>query len=183
MKLVGGAIVSRYARSLFAAALEKQALDAVRRDLWSLHDLWREQPELRLLLSNPGVSRKKVKAIFNSLEDKLAVSDVMRRFVDLILEKDRLDILEDIQPVFEKLLLAHEGKVEVTVTTAIPVNEPLQKQIETHLRQSSGREPVISWQQDAQILGGVVIEWPDRVFDGSLARKIQNMKLQMAGNV
>ena len=183
MKIGLGTIVSRYARALFAAAVETKQIDAVRRDLKSLHELWQEQPELKLLLMNPGLSRKKVKAILNSLEDKLAVSDVMRRFVDLVLEKDRLNILDDIQPVFEKLLLAHEGKIEVRVTTAVPVDEPLQKQIETHLRKSSGKEPMVSWQQNPALLGGLVIEWPDHVFDGSLSRKIQNMQVELAGRV
>ena len=181
MRLGGGAIVSRYARSLFGAALEKKALDAVRRDLQSLHDLWQEQPELKLLLANPGLSRKKVKAILNSLEDKLSVSDITRRFVDLILEKDRLEILSDIQPVFEKLLLEHEGKVEVTVTTAVPVNDSLQTRIESHLKEKSGRDPIVTWQQNPQLLGGLVIEWPDYVFDGSLARKLDNMREHLAG--
>jgi F-type H+-transporting ATPase subunit delta len=178
-----GALVSRYARSLFGAAQERQSLDAVRRDLQALHQLWDEHPELKALLLNPGLSRKKVRAILTSVAEKLQLNAVSRAFIDVLLDKDRLDILPAIQPRFERLMLDHEGKIEVKVTTAVPVSDQLQMQIELHLKSKSGKDPVVEWRQNPALIGGVVIEWPDHVFDGSLARKIENMKAQLAGNV
>jgi F-type H+-transporting ATPase subunit delta len=124
-----------------------------------------------------------VRAILTALAEKLQLNEISRAFIDVLLDKDRLDILPAIQPRFERLMLEYEGKIEVTVTTAVPVNDLLQIQIEQHLKSKSGKDPVVEWRQNPAIIGGVVIEWPDHVFDGSLARKVENMKAQLAGNV
>jgi len=178
-----GALVSRYARSLFAAAAERKALDAVREDLRAIHRLWKEQPELRSLLLNPGLSRMKVRAILTSLAERLGLHAVSRAFIDVLLDKDRLELLAGVQPVYERLILDHEGKIEVKVTTAVVITENLRQQIAQHLRKKSGKDPVVEWRQDPRIIGGIVVEWPDHVFDGSLARKIQNLQVQLAGTV
>ncbi len=183
MKLGFGTIVSRYARALFLAAVKLDVLEDVRRDLLSLHDLWIEQPEVRVLLLNPGLSQAKVQAILDALSDRFQFTEATRRFIHLLLEKDRLQILADVQPVFEKLVFEKEGRIKVKVTTAVPVDGHLQDRIISHLKTKSGREPVVAWQHDPNLLGGLVIEWPDRVYDASLARKLQNMSAQLAGTI
>jgi F-type H+-transporting ATPase subunit delta len=180
---VGATLVHRYARSLFGAARDGQLLGPVRKDLAALHDLWLEQGELKALLMNPGLSRKKVRAILEALATRMEVCDMTRAFIALLLEKDRLEILADTQPEFEKLVREYEGKIEVRVTTAVPADESLQRHIMAHLKEKSGKDPIVQWHQDSGILGGLVIEWPDRVFDGSLARKVDNMKERLAGQV
>ena len=183
MRLGSGTIVSRYARALFFAAVQLDMLEAVRRDLQSLHELSSEQPEGRVLLLNPGLSRAKVQAILDALSSKLQFTEATRRFIHLLLEKKRLQILGDLQPVFEKLVFEKEGRIQVKVTTAVPVSGHVQDRIISHLKSKSGREPVVDWQHDPNLLGGLVIEWPDRVYDASLARKLQNMSAQLAGTI
>lgn len=180
MKGAAGALVTRYARSLFAAARERGALNEVRRDTQAFYELWAEQPELKALLLNPGLSCKKLRNILTAIADKLALNQISRAFIDVLLDKDRLEILADVHPVFERLMFVHEGKIAVKVTTAIPLSGGLQQQIEQHLKRHSGKDPVVEWRENPAIIGGVVVEWPDRIYDGSLARKIQNMKLQLA---
>jgi F-type H+-transporting ATPase subunit delta len=181
VKLGEGTIVRRYARALFAGAVKRGAVDDVRRDLQSLNELWADQPELKVMLLNPGLSQAKVQAILNALAEKLQLGDVSRRFVSVLLEKDRLEILPQIQPVFEQLVFEQEGWISVTVTTAVTVDSSLQARIVSHLKQKSGREPVVAWRQDPELLGGLVIQWPDHVYDASLARKLLNMTAQLSG--
>ncbi len=183
MSRVPGALISRYARSLFAAARDRKCLDAVRSDLRALDELWKENPELKALLVNPGLSRKKVRAILEAISGRLRLNEISRAFIDVILDKDRLDLLSEVQPVFERLVFEYEGKIAVKVTTAVPVDGEVQRQIQEHLKRKSGKDPVVEWRENPAILGGLVIEWPDHVFDGSLARKVENLKNQLSGNV
>jgi F0F1-type ATP synthase delta subunit len=52
--------------------------------------------------------------------------------------------------------------------------------ITDHLARRSGKLPLVEWMCNPAILGGVIVHWPDRVFDGSLIRKLANLKMTLA---
>lgn len=180
MKHAPGALVTRYAKALFEAAVKAQALPQVRSDLDAISAAWREHPELAMLVVNPGLTREKVQAILMALADRIQAHVLTRNFICLLLDKQRIDILSGVGEHFEKLWRDHEGQIELSVITAVPVSEPLQKTIFEHLAKQSGKQPLITWKQDPDILGGIVVQWPDRIFDGSLARKLDNLKNHLA---
>ena len=180
MRKVPAALVSRYARSLFQAALDANALEAVHADLAAVTAVWREQREFALLVMNPRLSREKVRALLDALADKTAAHDLTRRFLHLLIEKDRLEILSDVGSHFDRLWRDHRDEIEVTVTTALSVSDETKARIREHLAARSGKIPLVRWRHDDAILGGLIVEWPDRVFDGSLARKLQNLAAYLA---
>jgi ATP synthase F1 delta subunit len=175
VRKVAAALVSRYARSLFQAALEADALEAVHADLSAVTAVWREQREFALLVMNPRLSREKVRALLDALADRVNAHNLTRRFLRLLIEKERLEILSGVGSHFDRLWRDHQGEIEVTVTTALPVSEETQARVRDHLAARSGKTPLVTWRQDDAILGGLVVEWPDRIFDGSLSRKLQNL--------
>jgi F-type H+-transporting ATPase subunit delta len=180
VKRVSAALVSRYARSLFQAADEANALEAVHADLSAITAVWREQREFALLVMNPRLSRERVHSLLDALADRIEAHHLTRRFLQLLIEKERLEILSDVGAHFDRLWRDHQGEIEVTVTTALPVSEETQGRVRDHLAARSGQTPLITWRQNEAILGGLIVEWPDRVFDGSLARKLQNLAAYLA---
>ncbi len=180
MRQVSRALVSRYAHALFFAARDLKVLDAVRADIDALSAAMRDYPELSLLLANPRLPREKVRGILRSLADKVHAADLSRNFLNLLVDKDRLAILNDLGDTFDRLWRDAHGEIDVRVDTAVPVSDELRSVIHAHLKDRSGRQPQIQWNTDPALLGGIVIVWPDRVFDASLARKLENLKAQMA---
>jgi F-type H+-transporting ATPase subunit delta len=174
------ALVTRYAKALFEVAVETGVLENVRSDLRSVSETWQGDPELALLLMNPALSRDKVSSILDAVADRLQAAQLTRHFLHLLLDKKRLDILGDVSSRFEDLWLIHEGRIEVTVTTAVPVSESLQTRIHDVLAEKSGKKPLITWMQKPGLLGGIVVEWPGKIFDGSLARKLENLRESLA---
>lgn len=180
MRKVAAALVSRYARSLFQAALEADALEAVHADLSAVTAVWREQREFALLVMNPRLSRAKVRALLDALADRVGAHHLTRRFLHLLIEKERLEILSGVGSHFDRLWRDQQGEIEVTVTTALPVSDDMKARLRDHLAKRSGKTPLVTWRQDEAILGGLVVEWPDRIFDGSLSRKLQNLAAYLA---
>jgi F-type H+-transporting ATPase subunit delta len=180
VRKVSAALVSRYARSLFHAALDANALEAVHADLSAVTAVWHEQREFALLVMNPRLSREKVRALLDALADRLQAHPLSRRFLYLLIEKKRLEILSDVGLHFDRLWRDRQGEIEVTVTTALPVSDDLKTRVRDHLARRSGQTPLITWRQDEAILGGLIVAWPDRVFDGSLSRKLQNLTAHLA---
>lgn len=180
MKGVPESLIRRYVRSLFSAAYDLGVLERVREDLQQLQNVWDGNPELAAFLVNPGLSRRQVRGILTSISDRVNLNKVTRQFVNLLMTKDRVEILPAVGPVFEELWRKNKGIVEVRVITATEIGETLRGTIENHLREQSGLSPRIRWERDPAILGGLVVHWPDRVFDGSLARKLTGMREYMA---
>jgi F-type H+-transporting ATPase subunit delta len=183
VKRAPGALVSRYAKALFEAALDAHVLPEVRADMDAISSAWRAYPEFALLVMNPRLTRAKVDALLMSLADRVKAQDLTRRYLKLLLDHDRLTILGDVSEHFNKLWRVHEGEVELAVTTAVPLSDTLKQAVQSQLAETSGKKPLITWNHDPRLLGGIVVEWPDRVFDGSLARKLENLKQHLAQSV
>jgi F-type H+-transporting ATPase subunit delta len=177
------AIVSRYARALFAIAKQQNVLAAVRSDLQSLVETWQAYPELVQLIGNPGLGQARVSVILDTLCTKINAHALTRSFMHVLLTNDRLMIVLEVHDYFDKLWSEDQGEIDVAVTTAVPVSDALKQDITAHLAKSSGKKPSVTWDHDPNLLGGIIVRWPDRVFDGSLARKLDNLKTRMAESV
>ena len=179
MKKVFGALPTRYARSLFLAAKEGNVVNEVEQNLQTLEATLTEYGELAALLLNPGLSAAKKRGILNSLSSKLNFHPVTRKFIELLEDKGRLELLSTIPLYYHRLYLDDAGQVEVTVTTAVAADETTQQKIQSYLKAQSGKEPLITWQQNKEILGGLIVDWPDRVYDASLSRKLRELEKRM----
>ena len=176
MRHAPGSLVNRYAGALFSVALDQDRLGKVREDLENICETWRTNPELALMLTNPSLTHDKVKAFLTALAERLKVAELTRNFLKVLMEKDRLIVLYDVSERFNQLWRDHEGEVELNVVTAIPLSERMQTEVHDALAAQSGKKPLITWVHEPSLLGGIVVQWPDRIFDGSLARKLANMK-------
>jgi len=180
VRRVSDALVRRYAKALFGAAAKADALAEVQADLSAITAAWREHPEFAQLALNPRLSPERTKALLHALADRAHAQPLTRHFLDLLLEKRRLEILQELRPHFDRLWRQRRGEVDVRVTTAVPIGESLRQTIVAHLKQRSGKTPLVTWSEDPRLIGGLVVEWPDRVFDGSLARKLDKLRESLA---
>jgi F-type H+-transporting ATPase subunit delta len=183
LKRILGALPTRYARALFQAARHGNVLSEVENDLRALGETLTENGEFTALMMNPGLTDQEVRAILNSLSSKLNLHPVTRQFIDLLLEKRRLDLISTIPLYFHRLFLDDQGEVEVRVTSAIDLDDGTKARIHTHLERKSGKKPQIGWETRPEILGGLIIEWPDSIHDGSLARKLSVLEERMIASV
>jgi len=183
LKSFDSALALRYARSLFQASLKVKCATEVEHDLQALATIYRENRELPVLLASPSIGNAKRRAILFAIGDKVGFCEMTRRFIDVLLEKSRLEVLPAIPERFHRLYREHEGEVEVTVQTAVPVSDPMKQQIADSIAKKSGKKPVVTYQVNPAIIGGIVIQYPDHILDGSLARKVQELGKRMSAAV
>ena len=183
MKKLFGPLPTRYARALFKAACAGDVVQEVEQDLLGIEGALSEHGEFAAFLLNPGLSDEKRRGLLESLASRLNCHPVTRRFLDLLLDKRRLELLTAIPAYYHRLFMEHQGEVEVTVTTAIDPSDSLRERIHDHLRDRSGTNPRITWRTDAAILGGLVVEWPDKIMDSSLSRRLSELKESMVAAV
>lgn len=179
MKGFVGAMPTRYARSLFQAAIKANCAADVERDLTAIDAVFKENRELPLLLGNPSLGNAKRRSILHSIGAKLGVCEMTKRFIDLLIEKGRLEILELIPGRYHELWRTHQGEVEVTVQTAVAVSDSVKQTITQSIATRSGKKPIVTFKVNPALIGGVVVEYPDHVLDGSLARKVSELQKRL----
>ncbi len=172
-------IASRYAKSLLDLAVEQKKLDRILKDVESLKEATDNQ-DFHLLLKSPIISKGKKADVFKALFAE-RFDEMSMRFIHLILNKGRESYIPDIAKEFIEQYRTMNSISIVKVTTATPLSETALEQIKTKLLASSetGKNVEIVTKVNPDILGGFVIEINDKLYDDSVAHKLEKLRKEL----
>lgn len=167
----------RYAQAVFELALERDkadsSLDAWIRDLKAVSQA-ASDPGFKVFLEHAKIPlTRKVKAIKEVLPD---ISPTARNLVAVVVSKGLTERLPRIEQEFVQLVDKHRGIERVSVTSAIPLDDQEKQRISKFVEELTGKKVVLDAQVDASILGGLLIKVGDRVMDGSVRSKLDNLR-------
>jgi len=171
-------IARRYAKGLLDAVIEVApgTEPAVAEELAALVAAIESHDGLRLLVINPAIAASEKQAIIGKIAEALGASASVRRFVDLLAEKKRLDHLPLIAEVYGTLVDEYLGVITADITTSIPLNPGQIAQLENSLREATGGDVRITRHTDPELLGGVVTRIGDVVYDGSVKGHLERIR-------
>lgn len=170
------AAARRYARALFAIARESDAVDAVRGELAAMHDLFREERELRNALFRPLHPAKERRAVLAAVCQRVGVSDTVRRFLVYLIDQRRLVDFEGIRTHYGQLADAAAGLVQAEVVAAGPLGEVQQERLKSALAARTGHQVELSVRVDPDLIAGAVARVGNLVFDGSLRTQLAQLR-------
>jgi len=175
-------IASRYAKSLLDLARESNNLDAVYSDMTSLQEAVKNR-DLYLMLKSPIINAKKktdiVQKIFGESFDKMS-----NGFLNIIISKGRESYLPEIAREFIVQYNEFKSISTAVLTSATPLSEASLNSIKAKLLASNitNESVEIETKVDPNILGGFIIEIGDKLYDASVAHKLETLKKQFTGN-
>lgn len=175
-------IAARYAKSLLDLAQERNITPSILEDMNAFKKM-AENRDLQLLLKSPIVNTLKKQEVFNALfNDKL--SKVTNDFFSIALRKGRESYLVDIADSFIELHKELQGISDIKLTTATALSDEALAKIKAELLKStSTRQSVdITTTIDESIIGGFIIEIGDKLYDDSVAHKLEALKKSFATN-
>jgi F-type H+-transporting ATPase subunit delta len=177
--VITGSIARRYAKALLEIGIQQNTFDALGKELERAADTLRASPELRNALENPVFSLEKRKLIMDELSRRLALSKTVRNFIMLLLDKGRIARLPDISRFYRALVDEHAGRVRATVTSARPLDPMLETRLKTALEKSSGKVVIFEKKEDPTILGGLITQLGDTLYDGSVRTQLQELREEL----
>lgn len=177
--MIVGSLARRYAKALLEIGIQQHSFDATGKELDRAADTLRSSPELRNALENPVFSLEKRKLIMDELARRLALSKTVRNFIMLLLDKGRIAALPDIARVYRALVDEHAGRVRATVTSARPLDPMLETRLKTALEKSSGKVVLFDKREDPTILGGLITQLGDTLYDGSVRTQLQELREEL----
>jgi F-type H+-transporting ATPase subunit delta len=97
-------------------------------------------------------------------------------------DRRREIILQDVFAEYKRLVNEQKGIVEAIVTTAFPLTATDRKKLIAAFEPIVGKKLDITEKVDSDILGGVIVQVGDRLYDGSLRTKLARFKERLSGN-
>jgi F-type H+-transporting ATPase subunit delta len=177
--MVTGSLARRYAKALLDIGIQQQTYDALGKELDRTAATLTSSPELRHALENPVFPMEKRRLVLEELARRLGLSKVVRNFVMLLLDKGRIGALPDIARAHRTLVDEHAGRVRATVTSARPLDPALEQRLKTALERQSGKVVILEKKEDPSILGGVVTQLGDVLYDGSVRTQLQQLREEL----
>jgi F-type H+-transporting ATPase subunit O len=170
-------VEGRYAHALFSAASQKNAIEAVEKELTDFQRLADEKRELVDFIENPVLSKdRKLSALTDILKSRKA-SDLTINLFGALTENNRLSRAMGVIKAYCTIMSAYRGEVPCTVTSAKPLDAKTQKELETVLKGFLEPKQVLKLdtKTDSSIIGGMVVEVGDKYIDMSTATKVKKI--------
>ena len=101
------------------------------------------------------------------------------RFLQAVVRRGRQGLIGEIAQEYQALLDLELNRVHAGVVLAAEPDDGLERQIAERLASVLGKEVRAHFRADPGILGGVIVRVGDRVFDGSLKRKLTVLRRRM----
>ncbi len=173
-------IATRYAKSLVDLAKEQNKLDRVKTDIDSFLKAT-ENRDFEVMLKSPIIPPDKKKQVFSALF-KDDFDEMTMAFIDIVVRKNRSEHLEGIANSFVKQYEQLNKVSTITLTTATKLTEDAIKQIENKFLESSDTSEKLNIvsKVNPDLIGGFVVEFDDKLYDASVAHKLEKLKKEFA---
>lgn len=165
----------RYARALYEEAERQGRTEAVDEDVDMLRQSLEQTHEFARLVESPVIPQNKKKDVFRALLDE-RVDPLTLRFLLLLVEKDRETLLSSLLNTYQDLRDEQRGIVEVQARVPAPLNDDERARLTDRLEAMTGKKIRLQVEERPDLIGGLVIRIGDRVYDGSVRQKLDNLR-------
>ena len=172
------AAARRYARAVFELAQQDDSVEQWSRRLESVRDLFTD-PDVAGVLSNPTIPSERRQALVASPD---LFDGEGTNFARLLIESGRVGEAADIAAEFQRFADEAAGRVRATVTTAIELETADRERVARQLSKRLDRDVRLSVVVDPRILGGMKLQYGDRVVDASVATRLEQLRRRLAAS-
>jgi F-type H+-transporting ATPase subunit delta len=178
--VAGESLIQGYAEALFRVVQAEGELDRVEDELYRFGKLLESNHELKQVLSDPGLDKHQRGKILDELLAE-RVSPHTLGLLEFVVEQGRGRQLPEILNRLSSLAAEARQAVIAEVRTAIPLDDTQRKQLAEALSKATGKKVEIKATVDPSVIGGVYAKVGDTVIDGTVKRRLQQLKEQVRG--
>jgi F-type H+-transporting ATPase subunit delta len=168
-----------YAEALFAAAQSSKADAAVwLSQVQCVADIVSNEA-VHEAMTNPKLSDSERQAVLFEIAERYVsqpLVDAVRNLLAMVIENDRLEVLNHIAFQFEALKDESEGIAQATIVSAFPMTDEQIKQLIMTIEPKFGLKLKPHVQVDAELIGGVRVTVGDHVLDTSVQAQLTHMR-------
>jgi len=171
-------VARRYAAALFEQAQKTNTVATAAEEMTLAAETVAQTGALRALLGQPLVTEERKKlALRNAFGDR--VSPAVLAFLDLLVDKRRINLLPEVQREFARRVLEYRNIARAQAVTAVPLTPEETIALERSLEARTGKDILLETAVDPSVLGGVLVRIGDTVLDGTVRGNLERLREQL----
>jgi len=173
-------IARNYAQALFEAGERSGETERFAGLMEAVAGAIEADERIRVALDSPRVPKTVKQRILGQALSRRAPEGFIR-FLGAVVRRGRQGIVSAINQEYHALLDIKLNRAHAGVILARKPDKRLLDAIQRGLSAATAKEVIPHLREDPRILGGIVVRIGDRVMDGSLRRKMAQLRKQMLG--
>jgi F-type H+-transporting ATPase subunit delta len=177
----GSAVAQNYAEALFELATRSGQLEQYGRLIEAAAVALESSPEAQSILVSPKVSKALKSDLIGKAVSKAGAPPEFVRYLQAVVKRGRQMMFGAIATSYHELVDRKLNRVRASVIVARQPDQALEKAIAASLARVLEKEVVTRFSVDPEILGGTIVRVGDRIYDGSVRRRLVRLKRQLIG--
>ena len=164
-----------YSRAMLDLAEAEGQGEALLDELRQLTELIAEREDFHRFMVSPLVDvSEREKFLEKNLRGR--ASDLLVNALQVINQHGRLPLLETIAETYRAEIQERHGRVDVRVTTAVPLGDEVRRQLTGAIEKMTQRTASLEESVDPALIGGLVVRIGDRKIDTSVATELRKLR-------
>ena len=168
-------VEKRYAQALLNCSKSNNDNEMFEQGLNAMASLFSSNMQFKKILLDPRIGNDVklniIKEIFPEHQNKVLMS-----FVNLLLDKNRINIIDGISDEYSKLNCVLNNELNMKIISASTLNEEEISTLTTKYKNMYGADKVkYSLEVDKELLGGIKVIIGNKIYDGSLKTQLRRM--------
>lgn len=164
-----------YGGALYDLAREEQLETVILHDLLGIAEVLKSEPDYLRLLCTPSIAKDERRGLLDEAW-RGRIHLYTLNFLKLLCDNGTLRELSGCTEEFRRRYNAAHGILEVRAVTAVALAPALREKLRRKLEEMTGKTVELSTRVDENVLGGVMLELPDRQLDGTVASHLEQIQ-------
>lgn len=148
-------------------------------ELTALDGIFHQNPEFIKVMSTPTIAVDEKISLVEELSKTGGVSELTTNLLCLLAEKNRVSCFSGIIKYFREQYNERFKLADITVTSAQPLTDSIREQISAKMSQIIGKNVTITEKVDEKLIGGIIIDYGSRRYDGSVKSRLNALKNEL----
>lgn len=176
--MLNKSVARRYAEAFFSIAQEHEKIDAYQEELELVAKTIEEVENLSEYLGHLIIPAQEKKDVINKIFAE-QISPITLNFLLMIIDKRREAYIGSIVEEFKELADISRNIAKAELFSAQEVSEDNVKTLAEQLSASTGKTVYLKQTIDPSLIGGIKIRIGDQIIDGTVAKKLEMLKLKL----
>ena len=174
--MIGSKIPRRYAKALHSIGQEDGNYEEYGNNLQKFSAFCSANEQFFQVISNKIFSVEDRKKILEVVLEKSHFTDVVKNFLRLLLDKDRVEAIRAISDYYATLTDDVLNITRADVITSRPLTNKVLGNLVKALKKLTSKEVKAVVVQDESIMGGLIVKIGDLVLDGSVRAQLEGLR-------
>lgn len=177
--MAGSSVANNYAEALFELGAKSGRLEEYGRLIEATAGALASSPAAQAVLVSPKVTKTLKSDLVGRALTAIGAPREFVLYLMAVVKRGRQNRFSEIAAAYGELVDLKLSRVRASVTLARKPDQALEQALVASLARTVGKEVLATFTVDPEILGGTVVRVGDKVYDGSVRRKLVRLKRQL----